>query len=303
MIREIIKIDEDKCNGCGLCIPACHEGALQIIDNKAVLISDLLCDGLGACLGHCPKGALSVEIREAEPYNEVNVMKDMIKKGKNVVIAHLKHLKDHNESAYLKQGIDFLWDNKENLDFDPAEVVEAIYNLTPMGQEFKGSGDLKVAVAGAATACPGSKSMHIYREKDEISKEISEQPSELSQWPVQLHLINPSAGFFYKADLLFAADCVAFAMGNFHNKYLKNKKLIVACPKLDSGHDIYIDKIRKLIEIAQVNTITIMRMEVPCCSGILRMVKIAKQYANSNVPVKEIVVSINGEVISENWLS
>lgn len=303
MIREIIKIDEDKCNGCGLCIPACHEGALQIIDNKAVLLSDLLCDGLGACLGHCPEGALSVEIREAEPYNEEDVIKEMVKKGKNVVIAHLKHLKDHNEMDLLKQGIDFLWKNKETLDFNPAEIVESVFALSPMSKEFKLSGKTQTVATGISNSCPGSKSIQIVRDNGTDAIKTVDQPSALTQWPVQLHLINPAAGFFKKCDLLFAADCVAFSTGNFHNQFLKNKKLIVACPKLDTGHEIYINKIRQLIEIAEVNTITVMRMEVPCCSGLLKLVSIARQSAKSNVPIKEIVVSISGEIISEKWLS
>ena len=302
MIREIVKIDEEKCNGCGLCIPACHEGALQIIDNKAVLISDLMCDGLGACLGHCPEGALTVEKREAEPYNEEKVMLEMISKGKNVVIAHLKHLKDHDEKIFLKQGIDVLWKQKESLNFNPAEVVEAVYGLAPVSKEFDAPLVKASANAHFASGCPGSRTLDIQRENNVTNKVEDDQPSALSQWPVQLHLINPAAGYFTGCDLLIAADCVAFAMGNFHSKYLNNKKLVIACPKLDSGHEIYIEKIRKLIDVARVNTITIMRMEVPCCGGLLQMVKMAKQTTSVNVPVKEIVISISGEAILEQWI-
>jgi len=127
MEREIIQIDEEKCDGCGNCVPNCHEGALQIIDEKAVLISDLMCDGLGACIGHCPQDALTIEKREAEPYDEIAVMKEMIQKGKNVVTAHMKHLKDHQEHTFLKQGVQFLLENKEKLDFNPVEIIQEVH--------------------------------------------------------------------------------------------------------------------------------------------------------------------------------
>lgn len=117
MKREIIHIDEEKCDGCGLCVPECHEGALQIIDGKAVLVSDLMCDGLGACIGHCPQDALTIEEREAEVYDEVAVMKEMVRKGRNVVIAHMKHLKEHGEHAFLKQGVSYLMENRRQLEF------------------------------------------------------------------------------------------------------------------------------------------------------------------------------------------
>ena len=302
MIREIVNIDEEKCNGCGQCIPACHEGALQIIDNKAVLVSDLMCDGLGACLGHCPEGALTIEKREAEPYDEENVMLEMIRKGRNVVTAHLKHLKDHDEKIFLKQGIDVLWKNKEKLNFNPAEVVEAVYGLAPVSKEFNAPVIDMGVTPHSGSGCPGSRAIDIQREKAVPTEVENDQPSALTQWPVQLHLINPSAGYFAGCDLLLAADCVAFAIGNFHGKYLKNKKLVIACPKLDSGHEVYIEKIRKLIEVAKVNTLTVMRMEVPCCGGLLQMVKLAQQSTSVKVPVKEIVVSISGETIREHWM-
>ena len=123
MKREIVNIDEELCNGCGDCIPNCHEGALQIIDGKARLISDLMCDGLGACLGYCPEGAITMEEREAEAYDEVKVMKDMVFKGKNTIIAHLSHLKNHNQTNFLKLGVEYLLDNQDRLDFNLDEVI------------------------------------------------------------------------------------------------------------------------------------------------------------------------------------
>ena len=298
MIREIIQIDEDKCNGCGNCIPGCHEGALQIIDNKAVLVSDLMCDGLGACLGHCPEGALSIEKKEAEPYNETFVMKQMVRKGKNVVIAHLKHLKEHGEKEYLREGVRFLWDNKEILDFNPAEVVETVHNQKPVSGIFQ-----PVQHAAKGHACPGSVSKVI---GDHNIAMITEPglhlPSALTHWPVQLHLINPAAEHFQNADLLVAADCTAFANADFHSSFLLNKKLVIACPKLDHGMDVYLDKIIRLVMDAKVNTISVLRMEVPCCGGLVQLVNDAVSLSGRKVPVKEVVLSVEGNVLKEVWV-
>ena len=295
MIRELVKIDEEKCNGCGNCIPNCHEGALQIVDGKAVLVSDLMCDGLGACLGHCPEGALSIEKSEARPYNETEVMKQMVSKGKNVVIAHLSHLKEHGEKEFLKEGVRFLWENEEQLSFNPAEVVEKVHNQNPVVVGFK-------PVQGEAAghdhghACPGSAS----REFTAASPSFSHSPlssSALTHWPVQLHLINPAASYFQNADLLVAADCTAFTSANFHQDFLKNKKLVIACPKLDQGMDMYLQKLIKLIRDAKVNTITVLRMEVPCCGGLVQLVNTAVERSGRKVPVKEIVLGIKGQVL------
>ena len=202
MKRDIIKIDEDLCNGCGQCVPNCHEGALQIIDGKARLVNDLMCDGLGACIGHCPEGAITIE--------------------------------------------------KASMQNDTVTILD--------------------------------------------------QPSELRQWPVQMHLVNPEAPYFKSADLLLAADCVAFSMGDFHNKHLKGKSLAIACPKLDQETNSYIEKLTAMIDTAKVNTITVMMMEVPCCGGLLNMVKTALGRASRKVPVKKMIVGINGDVLQENWV-
>jgi ferredoxin len=203
MKRDILKIDEELCNGCGQCVPNCHEGALQVIDGKVRLVSELMCDGLGACIGHCPEGAITIETREAEQYNEARV---------------------------------------------------------------------------------------------------TEQASELRQWPVQMHLVNPNAPYFRNADLLLAADCVAFSLGAFHSKHLKGKSLAIACPKLDQGTDSYIEKLTSMIDIAKVNTITVMMMEVPCCGGLLQMVKTALINAARKVPLKKMIIGISGDVLLEEWV-
>jgi len=291
MIREIVKIDEDLCNGCGLCVPNCHEGALQIIDEKARLISDLMCDGLGACLGHCPEGAITIEKREAQPYNETEVMKEMVGKGKNTVIAHLKHLREHNEVAFLKEGMAFLKANRESLTFNIEEVIDTVHENKPE------------SAAGCATGgCPSSQTVVFEPQNLKLAGIVKDQPSQLRQWPVQLHLINPNAPYFQKADLLVAADCTAFSVGNFHTEWLKDKSLVIACPKLDHGAESYINKLAMLIDEAKVNTITVMMMEVPCCGGLLSLVKEAKNMTYRKVPIKAIMVGIKGEIVSEEWV-
>ena len=149
--------------------------------------------------------------------------------------------------------------------------------------------------------CPGSK-MRDFSKKEEKVKEDGKRVSHLSQWPVQMHLVSPEAPYFQGADLVLSADCVAYALADFHKDYLKDKSLGIACPKLDQGQDIYIDKIKSLIDDAEINTLTVMIMQVPCCRGLLSMVKQALNKADRKVPVKSIVVSIEGEVLSEDWI-
>ncbi len=306
MKREIIKIDEEKCDGCGNCVPNCHEGALQIIDDKAVLISDLMCDGLGACIGHCPQDALIIEEREAEPYDEISVMKEMIQKGKNVVTAHMKHLKDHQEHAFLKQGVQFLMENKEKLDFNPVEIIQEVHhhgkphNLSTQAQ----APELPGLQMQSGCGCQGSREMSFQPagQTGQAMETSSDQPSALRQWPVQLHLINPGAGYFQGSDLLVSADCVAYSLGNFHSKHLQNKSLVIACPKLDSNMEVYEQKLTALVDHAGVNTITVMIMEVPCCGGLVQLVRSATSKAQRKVPVKAVQVGIQGEILSEEWV-
>jgi len=292
MIREIVNIDEDLCNGCGVCVPNCHEGALQIIDGKARLISELMCDGLGACLGHCPEGAISIEKREADEYDEVVVVKQIIPKGKNTLVAHMKHLKEHGETGFLKQAVGYLKMHASEIPFSVDAVIAEIHST-------------KVESSGCASGgCPGSQAVSFEPQNLRFSPAAAtnETPSALRQWPVQMHLINPAASSFQGTDLLLAADCVAFSLGNFHTKHLAGKSLVIACPKLDQGKEIYVEKIRRLIDEARVNTITVMMMEVPCCGGLSQLVKIAAAQATRKVPVKEIIVSIKGEILDESWV-
>jgi len=274
--RDIIKINEDKCNGCGLCVPNCPEGALQIIDGKARLVSDLFCDGLGACIGNCPEGAIYVEKREAEEYDERKVMENIIKQGKNTIKAHLEHLENHGADKYLKEAKDFL---KER-GIDIPEKKES---------------------TKTRSFCPGSKIMDFSRE-EKNQNEGGKRTSELKQWPIQLHLVSPNAPYFVGKDVLLAADCTAFSIGDFHKDFLKGKTLIIACPKLDSNIDVYVEKLRKMIDEARINTLTVLVMEVPCCSSLLQIAKKALNSASRKIPIKLIVIGLNGEVLTEEWI-
>ena len=283
--RKIIKIDENKCNGCGECIPNCPEGALQIIDNKARLISDLFCDGLGACIGYCPQGAISIEERDAKEYDEKQVMENIITQGDNVIKAHLLHLKEHGEKEFLRQAIEVLKQQEIELPF--------------LGTPDKNSSSPSVAHSGG---CPGSKVVDFTKDLKDSSEEEGKRSSQLRQWPIQLHLVQPQASYFKGADVVISADCVAYTMADFHKEYLKGKSLVIACPKLDSGLDSYVEKIRALIDEANINTLTVLTMEVPCCMGLLEVVKEAVSSAKRKIPIKHIVVSIKGEVLEDNWL-
>lgn len=284
MKRQIIEINEEKCTGCGICAEGCHEGALQIINGKAVLVSELLCDGLGACISECPESAITITEKEAEPYDEDKVMEHLSPKGKEVVIAHLKHLKEHGETLWLKKGVEWMQANQHKLGFNPIEVMQVVHSHK----------------SESGCACQGSAHREI--KNDPQSMPSGNQSSMLEQWPVQLHLINPQSSVFYKSDLLLAADCVAFSIGNFHSAHLLGKKLAIACPKLDQGKESYVEKIKMFIDQALVNTITVMMMEVPCCSGLLRLVQMAQEQATRKVPVKALIVSISGEIIKEEWV-
>jgi ferredoxin len=280
MKREIIRIDEDKCTGCGACVPGCPEGALQIIDGKARLISDLFCDGLGACIGECPEGAITIEKREAEPYDEKKVMENIIRQGPNTIKAHLAHLKEHNEMKLLKKAIAVLKDKKIPI---PEETATTPHTHSPV-----------------PCGCPSSQTMQFGNQ--ESSEQTGDISSQLRQWPVQLHLVSPLAPYYQGADVVLAADCTAYALGDFHQRFMKGKAMAIACPKLDEGQEIYAAKLKALIDTAKINTLTIVIMEVPCCGGLVQLAKQAAKDSKRNVPIKKVVVGIKGQILQEEWI-
>ena len=235
--RNIVKIDEEKCNGCGLCVNSCAEGAIEIVDGKARLISEFYCDGLGACLGSCPQDAISVEEREADPFDEA------------MVEEHLKKT------------------NKEPL---PTNVP---------------------------CQCPGTMMKQMKREST-CTGDTQELPSELSNWPIQLKLVSPMAPYFQGADIVLAADCVAFAYANFHNKFMKEKPVIIGCPKLDDGQ-FYVEKLTDIIKHNGLKSITVVHMEVPCCTGLTHIAESAVKMSGVDVKIHDVVISIDGKIKSE----
>jgi hypothetical protein len=235
-------------------------------------------------------------------------MTKMKDKGKNTIIAHMKHLKDHGETGYLQEAVLFLRTNRIDLNFDPDSVINEVHNhgklaSATIGESVHANHKHANQDGHEGGGCPGSRTMILDKpENHEINTQTLNQPSELRQWPVQMHLVSPNAQYFRGSDLLLAADCVAFSIGGFHNNYLKGKSLAIACPKLDHGTDSYVDKLKAMIDMSKVNTITVMMMEVPCCGGLLQMVRSALGKASRKVPVKQILVGINGEVLEEEWV-
>jgi ferredoxin len=295
MLRKIVNIDEELCDGCGLCVPECHEGALQIIDGKARLISDLFCDGLGACLGQCPQGAITIDVREAEPYDELKVMDYIIKGGPNVIKAHLKHLIDHNEMEYYRQAVDYLQLHAIEYELtsvrsnEQDEKKQLSKNVNPHQQY--------------ACGCPGSKEIQL-NSRDNLNEEYqTKSKSHLTQWPVQFHLISPNASYFRNADLLLTADCVPFAYPDYHKDFLQGKSLAVACPKLDTNQRAYLDKLVVMIREAELKSITVLVMQVPCCSGLYQLAQRAIEESEIDIPLKVIVIGINGEILKEIQIS
>jgi NAD-dependent dihydropyrimidine dehydrogenase PreA subunit len=280
MKRKVIHIDDDKCTGCGVCIPGCPEGAIQMIDGKARLVSDLFCDGLGACLGTCPEGAITIEEREAEPYDERRVMENIIKAGPNTIRAHLAHLKDHGQQDYLDTALEVL---KEQALENPLEAGSG--GSTP---------------AGMHGGCPGTLARSFSAPVS--GDDTGTRPSRLTHWPIQLHLLSPQAPHYQGSDVLLAADCTAFSLGDFHKDYLQGKTLAIACPKLDAGQEVYVEKIKALIDDAKINTLTVMIMQVPCCGGLLKLAREAAARAARKVPITCLVVSLEGGILSEDWI-
>lgn len=279
MLRKVIEIDEELCNGCGVCIPSCQEGALRIIDGKARLISDLFCDGLGACIGDCPEGAIRVIEREAEPYNEIMVLESMLDKPRSVLKAHLLHLKEHGANEYLNIGIEFL------------KSKGIVIALEQPKEETT-----------ASFACPGSLSREIKRLEELPQKVQEKQSSRLAQWPVQLHLVSPFAPYFKNKELVIMSTCAPVANANVHEEYINGRSLVVACPKLDIT-DPYVGKLAQIFAESNTARVIIVRMEVPCCGGLSSMaVAAARQSGRQELEILEHVIAIDGSFIKSNIL-
>jgi ferredoxin len=311
--RQIIKIDEDTCTGCGDCIPNCPEGALQIIDDKARIISDLFCDGLGACIGHCPVDAISIEEREAEEYSERKVMENVVKQGPNVIKAHLSHLNDHNQTEYFNQAVDYLKENNMEVPQIGEETKEEPAPVSPPVHACPGSavmdmredhGHSHAQGETLACGCPGSAVMDLKAEEELCEEDVAEvapsggSQSELRQWPVQIMLVPPTAPYLKNADLLIAADCVPFAYPDFHKDFLKNKILLVGCPKLDDV-DFYMQKLTQLFQMNDIKSITIAHMEVPCCFGLIKIINAAVGNSGKNIPITGYTIGVKGDVTQD----
>ncbi len=249
---------------------------MQIIDGKARLISDYFCDGLGACLGHCPMDAITIEEREADPYNETLVMESIVKQGANTIKAHLLHLKEHNEHELLQEAIDYL--KKHQLSV-PSLIDKQSEHPMPCG-------------------CPGTMVKAIVRDQkpSHLYSSDSQTTSELTQWPIQLHLVPPSALFLKESHLLIAASCTAFSLASFHSDLLRRKKLLIACPKLDNT-DPYKDKLIQIIKMNHLKSITVAIMEVPCCKGLYQLVESALAESGENIPLIKETISIDGNIM------
>ena len=234
VLRNIVKIDEEKCNGCGECVDTCAEGAIEIIDHKAKLVKEIYCDGLGACLGHCPKDAITVEQREADQFDE---------QATNAYLAKKKKPQPKTECN-----------------------------------------------------CPGMMAKELRKQGDNNDSVAGNVSSQLSQWPLQLKLVPPQAPYFANADLLLVADCVPFAMGDFHDKFLKNHSIAIGCPKLDDSQ-FYIEKMTEIIKTNNLKSLTVIHMEVPCCSGLTHIAKEAIAGSDTKMQFKDVTIDLRGNVI------
>ncbi len=244
VMRKIIEIDEELCDGCGQCVPSCAEGAIEVIDGKARLVAEKYCDGLGACLGECPTGALRVIEREAEDFDEEAVEEYLASKA----------VKESRQEATLACGCP----STQLQSFIPSASCE-VANVPTVQQTAE---------------------------------------SALSHWPVQIRLVPPTASFLKEADLLVAADCTPVAYPNFHQDFVRGKVVMVGCPKFDDVED-YIERFAAIFRSAGIRSVTVLIMEVPCCSGLPMILKKAMEMAGKDIPMEKVVISPRGEILEK----
>jgi Pyruvate/2-oxoacid:ferredoxin oxidoreductase delta subunit len=249
MKRKIVRIDESKCTGCGQCVPSCAEGAIQIIDGKARLVSEIYCDGLGNCLGTCPEDAITIEEREADAFDEAAVH---------------QHLKAQEKAAPVAGGC-------------PGTGVR--HAVRP-----------EAAFGGG---CPGTALREMRKAPPSPAECAHETPSQLTHWPVQLKLVPPNAPFFQDADLLLAADCVPFALADFHTRFLSGRSVVVGCPKLDDA-EYYAEKLAAILRESDVKSLTVVHMEVPCCFGLSHLARQALTASGKEIPLRDVTVTLDG---------
>jgi Pyruvate/2-oxoacid:ferredoxin oxidoreductase delta subunit len=270
--RQIVEIDKTKCDGCGQCVPACAEGAIRIVDSKAELVSDVYCDGLGACLGECPRGAITIVEREAEAFDETLVGTSH-RGGKSVHVPLLR---------------------RSSAEVGPASGTACEQAVAHRAVAHRGGcpgaamRDLRLQVAPAAAA-------------DRQPSSPAQQPDSpaLAHWPIQLRLVPTNAPFLRQADLFLVADCVPFACARFHEHILQGRPIVIGCPKLDDAR-AYVDKLAEMLIRSDIRSLTVVHMEVPCCTNLVRLASEAVRTAGSRAPLHEITISIGGDILSSS---
>ncbi|MCJ7499266.1 4Fe-4S binding protein [bacterium] len=286
-VRTMVQIDEDKCDGCGLCVPDCAEGALQIVDGKAKLVSDIYCDGLGACLGSCPQDAITMVDRDADEYDEGAVNERLKDLGKDP----LPH--GHNDAGAGTQDCAASDDKVEDL---------ACGCSGTLSQSFDRSETAAVPLTPKMGGCPGSRSQSFDAPKaSPPADQAGPVASRLGNWPVQIMLVPPKAPYLDGADLLLAADCAPFAYGDFHRRFMEGKTLLVGCPKLDDTQ-VYVEKLSHMFRENNINSISVVYMEVPCCTGLVQLTQEALRQSGANIPTTLYRVGIKGDFVEERTL-
>ena len=285
MLRRIIKIDEEKCNGCGLCATACHEGAIDIIDGKARLVRENYCDGLGDCLPSCPTGAITFEEREAPEYDDAAVKRTQEKakmEAGKMTVEEIMQIEDENERRKLMKA-KMQEEGGANLHHGGCPGSRAM-NLSRDGQP-----------SAHTSGCPGARSEALGSAAEEAAPAASRQVPRLAQWPCQIKLVPTKAPFFDGAKLLIAADCTAYAYANMHEDFMRGRTTIIGCPKLDALD--YSEKLTEIISSNEIKDVTIVRMEVPCCGGLEIAAKNALQASGKFIPWQVVTISRDGRIL------